>query len=190
MRKFLFAVLIFTTALAFIGCGGAAGDNAKKVPVLSEKNVDAILDDVRLTEKEGHYEIHGVQKSEKDGQKFCSAFYDKSDRGSVTFTLGDKDAIVGVKILATDPSDFELGFKSGFLLTRILSSIGVTPDEGQKFAKEYGDYANAEVKKQNNPVTPTIDKEFKISSSQLKKTINVRVKADEKELSYTISAAN
>ena len=185
MKKFLFAVLILVATFALVGCGGSGSDTA----LLSNRNVNDVLDDFRASEKELGYEIHDVKYGENNGEHFCSAVFDKNNRGSVYFTVTEKGEIISAKILMTDATDYNLGYQGGFLLTRILFASGFTQDEIQHFLQDQSNYVNAEIAKQQNSITPAIDKEFFISSGRLKKKVSVHVKADEKELSYTAAVA-
>ncbi len=184
MRKFLFAALILVATLALVGCG-SGGDTA----LLSNKNVNDVLDDFRASEKELGYEIHDVKYGENNGEHFCSAVFDKANRGSVYFTVTEKGELISAKILMTDATDYNLGYQGGFLLTRILFASNFTQDEIQQMLKDEAAYVNAEIAKQQNSVTPAIDKEFFVTSAAKNKKASVHVKANEHELSYTVAVA-
>ena len=185
MKKFLFAVLILVATFALVGCGGSGSDTA----LLSNKNVNDVLDDFRSSEKELDYEIHDVQYGQNNGEHFCSAIFDKAGRGSVYFNVTEKGEIISAKISMKDAVDYNLGYQGGFLLTRILFASGFTQDEIQQFLKDQGNFIGAEIAKQQNSVTPAVDKDFFVTSAKKNKKACVHIKADEHELSYTVTVA-
>lgn len=180
MRKFLFFAMLILS-FAMFGCGNS-DDNAA---LLSTRNVNDVLDDFRSYEKEIGYEIHDVKYGENNGEHFCSAVFDKNNRGTVYFTVTEKGALISTKISMTDAVDYNLDYQGGFLLTRVLFAAGLTQDEIQNCLKEQSEYVNAEVAKQQSSGAPAIDKDFTIQSSKFNKKISVHVKADENEKTYT-----
>ena len=184
MRKFLFAAMILVATLALFGCG-SDGDTA----LLSKRNVNDVLDDFRSSEKELGYEIHDVKYGQNNGEHFCSAVFDKANRGSVYFTVTEKGELISAKISMTDAVDYELNNQGAFLLTRILFASGFTQDEIQQLLKDEAAYVNEEIAKRQSSVVPAVDKEFFITSAKKNKKASVLVKADEKELSYTVTVA-
>lgn len=189
MKKFFstafMLVFVLTVSLAVIGCGG----EDKPANLLSEKNVNDVLNDLRGAEDEAGYKIDGVDYGQNEAGHFCSALFDKAGRGSVAFIVTEKGSIIGAKVLVTDTIDFNLNTQANFVLVKFLTSIGMKQAEMEGFLKEYNAYLSEEMVKQDNTVTPTIDKVFKIQSSKLKKTIAVAVKSDDKERSYTVTVA-
>ena len=184
MKKFLFVAMLMLS-FALLGCGNS-NENAA---LLSTRNVNDVLDDFRSYEKDLGYKIHDVKYGENNGEHFCSAVFDKNDRGSVHFTVTEKGEIISAKILMTDAVDYNLDYQGGFLLTRILFSAGLTQDEIQKCLQEQSEYVNSEIAKQQSSVTPSVDKDFTIQSSKFNKKIVIHVKADEHEKSYTATVA-
>ena len=184
MRKFLFAALILVATLALVGCG--SDDDAA---LLSKRNVNDVLDDFRSSEKELGYEIHDVKYGQNNGEHFCSAVFDKNNRGSVYFTVTEKGELISAKISMTNAVDYELNNQGAFLLTRILFASGFTQDEIQQLLKDEDAYVNEEIAKRQSSVVPAVDKEFFITGAKKNKKVSVLVKADEKELSYTVTVA-
>ena len=181
MKKFLFAALILIATFALVGCG--SGDDAA---LLSNKNVNDVLDDFRASEKELGYEIHDVKYGQNNGEHFCSAIFDKNNRGSVYFTVTEKGELLSAKISMTDAVELDLNNQGAFLLTRVLFASGFTQDEIQQLLKDEAAYVKTEMSKQQ---PPAFDKEFFITSAKKNKKVSVRVKADEHELSYTVTVA-
>ena len=184
MKKFLFAALMLVATLALVGCG-SDGDTA----LLSNRNVNDVLDDFRSSEKELGYEIHDVKYGENNGEHFCSAVFDKANRGSVYFTVTEKGEIISAKISMTDAIELDLNNQGAFLLTRVLFASGFTQDEIQQLLKDEAAYVNEEIAKRQSSVVPAVDKEFFITSAKKNKKACVRVKVDEHELSYTVTVA-
>lgn len=183
MRKFL-CVAMLILSVAMFGCGG---NSEEKASLLSTKNVNDVLDDFRSSEKDLKYEIHDVKYGENNGEHFCSAVFDKKNRGSVYFTVTEKGELISAKISMTDAVDYELDYQGGFLLTRILFAAGFTQDEIQKCLKDQSEFVNAEIAKQQSSVVPVIDKDFTIQGSKNNKKVIVHVKADEHEKTYTVN---
>lgn len=184
MRKFL-CVAMLILSVAMFGCGNS-DENAK---LLSTKNVNDVLNDFRSSEKDLNYEIHDVKYGENNGEHFCSAVFDKNNRGTIYFTVTEKGELISVKISMTDAVDYNLDYQGGFLLTRVLFAAGFTQDEIQKCLKEQSEFVNAEVAKQQDSVVPAIDKDFTIQGSKNNKKVIVHVKADEHEKTYTAKVA-
>ena len=184
MRKFL-CVAMLILSVAMFGCGNSE-ENAK---LLSTKNVNDVLDDFRSSEKDLKYEIHDVKYGENNGEHFCSAVFDKNNRGSVYFTVTEKGELISTKITMTDAVDYNLDYQGGFLLTRVLFAAGLTQDEIQNCLKEQSEFVNSEVAKQQSSAVPAIDKDFMIQSSKSGKKVVVHVKADEHEKTYTAKVA-
>ena len=184
MRKFL-CVAMLILSVAMFGCGNSE-ESAK---LLSTKNVNDVLDDFRSSERDLKYEIHDVKYGENNGEHFCSAVFDKNNRGSVYFTVTEKGELISAKITMTDSVDYNLDYQGGFLLTRILFAGGFTQDEIQNCLKEQSEFINAEVAKKQSPVVPVIDKDFVIQGSKNNKKVVVHVKADEHEKTYTAKVA-
>lgn len=185
MRKFL-CVAMLILSVAMFGCGNNSAENAM---LLSTKNVNDVLNDFRSSEKDLKYEIHDVKYGENNGEHFCSAVFDKKDRGNVYFTVTEKGELISAKITMTDAVDYNLDYQGGFLLTRILFASNFTQDEIQNCLKEQSEYVNEEIAKKQTAVAPVIDKDFTIQSSKTNKKVIVHVKADEHEKSYTITVA-
>lgn len=184
MRKFL-CVAMLVLSIAMFGCGNSEEQNG----LLSTINVNTVLDDCRSHERDIGYEIHDVKYGENNGEHFCSAVFDKNGRGSIYFTVTEKGEIISTKISMTEAIDYNLDYQGSFVLTRVLFSAGLTQDEIQKCLQEQSEYLNAELAKQQNSGTPTIDKDFIIQSSKLNKKIVVHVKANEHEKIYTAKVA-
>ena len=184
MRKFL-CVAMLILSVAMFGCG----NSEEKAGLLSTKNVNDVLDDCRAHEKEIGYEIHDVKYGENNGEHFCSAVFDKNNRGTVYFTVTEKGELISTKISMTEAIDYNLDYQGSFILTRVLFAAGLTQDEIQKCLQEQSEYVNAEIAKQQNSGAPTIDKDFTIQSSKLNKKIVVHVKSDEHEKTYTAKVA-
>lgn len=181
----LMLALVLTMSFALVGCGG----EDKPANLLSEKNVNDVLKDLRAAEDEAGYKIDGVEYGQNEGGHFCSALFDKAGRGSVAFVVTEKGSVIGAKVLVTDTIDFNLNTQANFVLVKFLTSIGVTRPEIEGFLKEYNAYLSEEMAKQENTVTPNVDKVFKIQSSKLNKTIAIAVKGNDKERSYTVNLA-
>ena len=184
MRKFLFATLILVATLALFGCG-SDGNTA----LLSNKNVNDVLDDFRSSEDDLGYEIHDVKYGQNNGEHFCSAVFDKNNRGTVYFTVTEKGELLSAKISMKDAIDLNLNNQGAFLLTRVLFASNFTQDEIQQLLKDEAAYVNTEMAKQQGSTAPAFDKEFFITNAKTGKKVSVRVNAGEKELSYTVTVA-
>ena len=184
MRKFLFVAMLILS-FAMFGCG----NSEESAQLLSTKNVNDVLDDFRSSERDLNYEIHDVKYGENNGEHFCSAVFDKNNRGTVYFTVTEKGEIISAKISMTGTVDYNLEYQGAFLLTRILFASGFTQEEIQHLLQEQSNYVNTEIAKHQSSAMPAIDKEFLITGARNNKKVSVRAKADEKELSYAASVA-
>jgi len=187
MKKIFSTMLMLALVLmsfALVGCGG----EDKPANLLSEKNVNDVLNDLRGAEDEAGYKIDGVDYGQNDSGHFCTALFDKAGRGSIAFVVTEKGSVIGATVLVTDTIDFNLNVQANYVLVKFLTSIGITRPEMENFNTEYNAYLNAEMENQGT-VAPTVDKVFKIQSSKLNKTVAIAVKGDDKQRSCAVTVA-
>lgn len=190
MKKIFSTVLMLAlvlTTFVLVGCGSGGGED-KPANLLSEKNVNDVLNDLRGSEDEGGYKIDGVEYGQNDGGHFCSASFDKAKRGTIGFIVTGKGSVIAANILITDPTDFNLNVQANYVLVKFLTSIGMTRPEMEGFNKDYSAYLTAEAENQGT-VAPTIDKVFTIQSSKLKKAVAIAIKGDDKQRTYSVTVA-
>lgn len=180
----LMLALVLTMSFALVGCGG----EDKPANLLSEKNVNDVLNDLRGSEDEGGYKIDGVEYGQNDSGHFCSASFDKTKRGTIGFIVTEKGSVISATILITDPADFNLNVQANYVLVKFLTSIGMTRPEMEGFLKDYNAYLTAEAENQDT-VAPTVDKVFTIQSSKLKKAVAIAIKGDDKQRTYSVTVA-